>query len=124
MLPLRIWYSFEYPKSTGINDPGSSRVGSQIKKYQILGARPFGLYTESIKGDSDFWIGLKCSKGEKHGNDYDGVVDDRWEDLTEVTYTNFAPNKPEYIKSDKYKGDCIQYTSGNYTIKTQVSFVR
>ena len=36
-----------------------------------------------------------------------------------MTYTNFAPDKPEYLKSDKFKGDCIQYTSGNYTIKTQ-----
>ena len=46
-------------------------------------------------------------------------MNDRWEDLTEVTYTNFAPDKPEYLQKDKHKGDCIQYTSGNYTIKTQ-----
>ena len=36
-----------------------------------------------------------------NGVDYDGIINEKWEDSTEVSYTNFAPNKPEYIKTDK-----------------------
>ena len=76
---------------------------------------------ESIIGDSDFWLAMQVSKGQiRPGTgDYDGVVPDQWEDGTPVDYTNFANNKPEYVKSDKYKGDCVQLTGGNYTIRLQ-----
>ena len=51
--------------------------------------------------------------------DYDGIVSEMWEDKTTVDYTNFQTNKPEYLKSDKYKGDCVQMTGGDYESRLQ-----
>ena len=79
------------------------------------------IHLESLVGDSDFWLNLKVTKGAARpgGGDYDGIKPTAWEDGSYFDYDNFQDNKPEYLKKDKYKGDCVQMTGGNYTSRLQ-----
>ena len=101
-----------------------SNLGAQLASVHDADENAFIgelVHLETLIGDSDFWLALQVSKGDKRPgtSDYDGNVPSSWEDGTPVDYTNFADNKPEYLSKDKYKGDCVQMTGGNYTSRLQ-----
>ena len=101
-----------------------SNLGAQLASIHDADENAFIgelVHLETLIGDSDFWLAMQVSKGEKRPgtSDYDGNIPNSWEDGTPVDYTNFADNKPEYLQKDKYKGDCVQMTGGNYTSRLQ-----